>query len=283
LELLRNLGTGFQAAREATQDKSPLVRAHAVAALEQMSAQAKLRAVAPLLKDPSRRVRTEAARVVASTPPHLMTVDQRLSLSSALEEFKRAQTAMADMPWAHLNLGVLYSDLGQQVQAENEYRTAIQLDPTFLPAHVNLANLLNQSGRNQDAEKVLRQALASAAGQGQLHYNLGLLLAEMGRLEEAVHVLATAADLMPNRARIRYNRALALQHLGRREEAERAMLRAYAIDATDPDIVYALAIFYLQVGEWEKAYPFAVKLRELRPGDPNPRQLLEQIQQNINK
>ena len=282
LELLRHFGaTGFQAAKSATGDKDPLVRAHAAAALEQMEAQSKLRTVAPLLQDSFGRVRIEAARVLASVPPVLFTVDQRDAFGAALEEFKEAQFAMADMPWAHLNLGVMYTDLGERHQAEEAYRTAIRLDSTFLPAQINLANLLNQSGRNREAEQILRQAVSRAADQGELHYNLGLLLAEMGKLDEAVQVLARAADLMPNRARIRYNRALALQHLGRRQEAEDALLQAYEVDPEDADIVYALAIFYLQGGDWERALGFAETLQKLLPAAPGPRQLLEEIRRNI--
>ena len=284
LELLRSFGaTGFGAATGATQDEDPMVRAHAVAALGQMEPRGRLRTVAPLLTDPFRRVRIEAARVLASVPQALFTVDQRPAFDAALEEFKAAQTAMADMPWAHLNLGVMYTDLGREHQAEEAYWTAIRLDPTFLPAQINLANLLNQSGRNQEAEQILRQALSRAADQGELHYNLGLLLAEMGKLEEAVQVLARAADLMPNRARIRYNRGLALQHLGRREEAEAAMLKAHEVDPDDADIVYALAIFYSQGGEWEKALGFAERLQTLLPAEPGPRKLLEQIRANLTR
>ena len=284
LELLRNFGSaGFAAARKAIRDKDPMVRAQAAAALEQMADQRRLSAVAPLLQDSSGRVRIEAARVLASVPGSLFTQDQKRAFEAALREFKEAQMVMADMPWSHLNLGVLYSVQGNQQLAEGSYKTAIRLDPSFLPARVNLANLLNQSGRNQEAEKVLRQALVRAADHGELHYNLGLLLAEMGRLEEAVQVLARAADLMPNRARIRYNRALALQHLGRREEAEAAMLKAHEVDPEDTDIVYALAVFYSQGGDWEKALGFAETLNRLLPAEAGPRQLLEQIRRNITR
>lgn len=282
LELLRRFGAiGFEAARKATRDEDPMVRAQAAAASEQTAVRSRLRTIAPLLTDSSGRVRIEAARVLASVPPALFSSDQRKAFGAALEEFKEAQITMADMPWAHLNLGVMYTDLGKPSQAERAYRTAIQLDPTFLPAQINLSNLLNQTGRDQEAEQVLRQAVSRSADHGELHYNLGLLLAEMGKLEEAVQVLARAADLMPNRARIRYNRGLALQHLGRREEAEKAMLRAHEIDPNDPDIVHALAIFYAQTGDWEKALGFAETLQTLLPAEPGPRRLLEQIRRNI--
>jgi tetratricopeptide (TPR) repeat protein len=281
-ELLRRFDSaGFAAARKATRDRDPMVRAQAVAALERLPDRSKLRTIAPLLKDPITRVRIEAARVLASAPRSLFSQSQQKSFGTALNEFKEAQLAMSDMPWSHLNLGVMFSDMGHNHLAEKSYKIAIRLDPTFLPAQVNLANLLNQSGRNQEAEKVLRAALITAADQGELHYNLGLLLAEMGRLEEAVQVLAKASDLMPNRARIRYNRALALQHLGRREEAEETMLKAHEVDPEDADIVYALVIFYSQIEDWEQALLYAEKLIRLRPSETGPQQLLDQIRSNI--
>lgn len=282
LELLRRFGpAGFAAARKATEDGDPMVRAQAAAALEQMPDQSRLQAVAPLLRDPVTRVRIEAARVLASVPRSLFTAAQRRAFEVALSEFKAAQMTMADMPWAHLNLGVMYSDLGERQEAETAYRTAVSLDSTFLPAYLNLANLLNRWGRNQEAEKILRAAMTDLADHGEIHYNMGLLLAEMGRLEEAVQVLERAADLMPNRARIRYNQGLALQHLGRRQEAERVMLNAHEIDPEDADIVYALVLLYSQTGDWEKANNFAERLTQLRPREVGPRQLLEQIRNNL--
>jgi tetratricopeptide (TPR) repeat protein len=238
-----------------------------------------LAAATPLLTDPLRGVRIEAARVLAAVLAEQLTSPQRRAFAEALNEYKAVQEVDADQPAAHLNLGVLQAMVGQPEQAMQSYQTAIRLDPSFLPARFNLANLYNQLGRNTEAIEVLQGGLRWAPKQGDLYYSLGLVLAEEQRLAEAAEALATAANLLPQRARVRYNYALTLQRLGRRAEAETALLKAYGMDRHDPDIVYALALLYAQQQQWRQALPYAEELYRLLPDAPEPRQLLQRLQE----
>jgi len=155
------------------------------------------------------------------------------------------------------------------------------LDADFLPAYFNLATLYNEMRRNADAERVLREALERFPEEGELHYSLGLLLAEEQHLSDAADALARAADLLPQRARVRYNLALALQHLGRHAEAEAALLRAREVDPRDPGILHAVAVFYVQQGDWERARTYAQQLVALAPGAPGPIQMLQRIETEL--
>jgi predicted CXXCH cytochrome family protein len=267
----------FTATANASYDGDALVRAAALAALDRLPAEQRLPIAAPHLDDLVRAVRVEAARVLAGVPRERLAPAQRRAFGAALGESQQAQQAMADTAAAHFNLAVLRADLGDLERAEESYRTAIEMDPEFLPARFNLATFYNGIRRNAEAEQVLRDALARFPDEGELHYSLGLLLSEEQRLPEAADELARAADLLPGRARVRYNFALALQHLERRVEAEAALLAAHEIDRGDPAIVHAVAIFYVQQGAWARARPYAEKLIALAPGAPGPIQMLERI------
>ncbi len=280
LELLRRYGTaGAQTIIPALEDRHPMIRAAAVSGLDGFSPQAKLEAAVPLLQDPVRAVRVEAARVLASVPPQRFTPEQRQQFAAALDEFMAVQTAMADTPRAHLNLAVLKAQQGDTAAAEQSYRTALQLDPAFLPARFNLANLYNQMGRNPEAERVLQEALKESPEEGELYYSLGLLLAEDQRLEEAAEALHQASEHLPKRARVHYNYGLTLQHLGRRPEAETALRAAHQIDPNDASVLQALAIFYVQGRRWDQAATFAEQLVRLYPNAPGPQRMLQQIRQ----
>jgi tetratricopeptide (TPR) repeat protein len=282
LELLRAQGPEAAAVLvAATRDRDPLVRAAAVGGLDSLPPEPRLEAAAPLLEDPLRLVRVEAARVLASLPAERFPPRQRRVFEAALVEYEEAQRAQADLPSAHLNLGALRASMGDRDLAERSYRKALSLDPGFLPARANLAHLYNQMGRNRDAERVLREGIARVSEAGELHYSLGLLLAEEGRLEEAAEALGAAVVRLPDRARVRYNRGLALQRLGRQVEAEAALLAARQLDRRDPAIANALAILYAQQQRWEKALPFAEELVKLAPEAPGPRQLLWRIRQEL--
>jgi len=92
-------------------------------------------------------------------------------------------------------------------------------------------------------------------------------------------MLERAVARMPDRARVRYNYALTLRHLGKNADALDAMIKAHETDKTDPAIVQAIAIFYIQEGQWERALPFAELLMTLVPDAEGPKQMLKQIQQ----
>jgi len=279
LDLLRaDPGAAGAAAADAARDPDPLVRAAAAGAMEALPIAQRVTLAAPLLDDAVRAVRVAAARVVAAVPPALLSAAQQRRLAAALGEAARGLEAMADMPSTHLNLGVLAEARGSDARAEESYRTALRMDPYFLPARANLATLYNRTGRNADAERELREGIRRQPGAGELHYSLGLLLAEEDRFEEAAPALARAAELIPGRARVRYNLALVLSKLGRETEAERALLEASRLDPLDPDILYAAAYRCAERGEWERALPLARKLVELRPGDGEAQGLLRRIQ-----
>ena len=278
LELLRPLGqTGIAAARTTLSDPDPLVRATAVGGLEPLPLAARRSILEPLLADPVRAVRLEAARILAEAWGGDGGAAAGEALAAAAVEYLDAQTAVADMAPARLGLGVVRQRQGARAQAEAEYRAALALDPRFTPARFNLANLLNEEGRNPEAETVLRRGLEYAPDEPELHYSLGLLLAEEGRLNEAVESLAEAA-VPTARARVHYNYGLALQLAGRLDEAEAALRDARRRDDRDPDVVLALARLLMDRQRWSEASEFAAALVRLVPTAPGPQRLLNEIQ-----
>ena len=280
LELLRQYGTaGAKAIVEALQDTDPMIRVAAVDGLSGFPPRAMLEAAAPLLSDPVRAVRIEAARVLASVPAERFSPEQRQAFEAALDDYIAVQRAQADMPSAHMNLAILNTHQGQPGLAEQSYRTALKLDPAFLPARFNLSTLYNQTNRNGDAEYILREGIRLAPKEGELYYSLGLLLAEEQRLEDAADALSHAAGLLPARARVHYNYGLTLQHLGRRPEAETALLKAHQLDPNDASVLHALTIFYIQGKQWDDAAAYAEQLVRAYPNASEPRQMLHHIRQ----
>ncbi|MCZ6873009.1 MAG: tetratricopeptide repeat protein, partial [bacterium] len=278
LELLRPYGTaGASAIVTALQEANPLLRVTAVGSLEGFPPRSRLEAAAPLLHDPIRAVRMEAARVLSAIPADAFSSTQRQDFEAALSEYTALQRAMADTPGAHLNLAVVEANQGQFASAEQSYQTALRLDRAFLPARFNLATLYNRMGRNTDAERILREALRHAPEEGELYYSLGLLLAEEKRLADAVDAVRQATEVLPERARVQYNYGLTLQHLGRRSEAEAALLKAYQLEPEDARVLQALAVFYIQAQQWGPAATYAEQLVRLYPNTPGPQRLLRQI------
>ena len=145
-----------------------------------------VRMAAPLLRDPVRSVRVEAARALAGVDPQTLTPEQRSAFSVALMELWAAEMSSADRAEAHLNLGLLQARRGQPDEAEAQYRTALRLEPDFVPALVNLADLDRARGRDQDGVGLLRQALRTEPNNAEAHHALGLLLVRQRKYAEAL-------------------------------------------------------------------------------------------------
>lgn len=82
---------------------------------------------------------------------------RRGNVELARKRFLRARDLNADLPAPHHALGVLADrrELGRE--AEGHYRTALKVDPGFVPARANLARRLFQRGAFDDArEQFLR-------------------------------------------------------------------------------------------------------------------------------
>lgn len=278
--LFNDSSTDIDGRIKATLDADPVVRASAADGLEATPAATRTAALTPLLGDPVRAVRIAAARSLSSLPRNQLDSSRLADFDAAVAEYIVAQSISLDMPGAHLNLAVLYQNIGRIDLAEAHYLDALRLDPDFTPARANLARLYNAASRNADAERVLVEGLKRMPDIGELQYSLGLLLAEQNRLPEAATVLAKATTLLPQRSRIQYNLGLTLLQLGRRQLAEKALLDAQALDPQDADPAYALATFYAQGGQREKAIEWAEKRLQLRPGDTQARQLLLQLRGN---
>ena len=278
VEALRSYGAEALAAIEdATADPDPLVRASAAGGLDRLPPRRQAEALGPLLTDPVRAVRIEAARGLAGVPRTALADAERAAFGAARAELVDARMAAADQPAAHLDLGVLAAGEDRLGDAEAAYRTALRLDPFFLPARFNLATLLNRLGRNTEAEAVLSGGIDRAPDEGELHYSLGLLLAEEQRLDEAAESLGRASALIPDRVRVAYNHGLALETLGRLAAAETAFLEASRRSARDPDVLLALARILLRQGDLERAQEYARQLIAVDPGSPAAQRMANEI------
>ncbi len=203
----------------ALRDPDPQLRLGALNAVAPLSPITRWQMVSPLLSDPVRTVRIEAAGQLLDIPPDQVPADKRASLEQALDEYLAAQHANADNPSAQLNLAVYYQSRNQLALAEQAYERALLLDPYFEAAYVNLADLYRASLRDPDGERLLTEALERIPQAAALHFSLGLLEVRQKQLQQAMVPLARALELQPDNQRYRYVFAVALNSAGQRQKA----------------------------------------------------------------
>ena len=267
----------------ATRDADAEVRAAAADSLEAADPALRVRALAPLLTDPVRGVRTSAARSLAGVDRAAFDATQLRAFDAALAEYIAAQKTALDMPGARLNLAVIAQQTGAPERAEAEYLAALKIDPDFTPARANLAQFYAARGDLPAAERVLAEGVKRVPAQGELQYSLGLVLAEQGKLAEATTALARAAKLLPDRARVHYNLALALQQGGKLRDAESAFEKAQRLDPQDAAMPYALAVLYAQQQRYRDALAAAEQAQRLAPGNAQLDRFVEQLRSQAAK
>ena len=258
-------------------DVDALVRRGAAEGVSGIGASDRIALLAPLLHDPVRTVRMEALDALLGLPrSELMPADQQ-ALDAAIAEHRRINLANADRAESQVNLGSLEARLGNLAAAQAAYQTAIDLEPAFTPAYINLADLYRMQGLEDKAEASLRHGVEVESQVAELHYALGLALVRQKRLPDAVQELAQAARLQPEQVRYTYVHAIALNELGDAKGAIRLLTAAQQRHPANREVITALVQFSAESGDTEGARRWAQKLAELSPGDPQVRQLLEQL------
>jgi len=259
------------------EDADPLVRRAAVRAFEALPAEQRIGEVAPLLRDPVRTVRMEAAWVLADVPVDRLPMDDRDAFDSALADFVDAQMANADRPEAQLALGNLAVRQGRGGDARRAYEEAIRLYPEFVPAYGNLADLFRSVGQDEEAARVLTSGLDQLPGNAELLHVLGLLRVRQGRMDDALDLLSQAARQRPDDVRFGYVYAIALNGAGRTTDALAELVRVHEVVPADREVLAALVTVNRDTGDLEQARLYAKKLLSLAPDDPRIVRLAREV------
>jgi Flp pilus assembly protein TadD len=105
---------------------------------------------------------------------------------------------------ARLSRGVVLQSAGRLDEAEQEYRAALDANPTQLRASHNLGAVRFARGDLAGAEALFRRELALNPGDDLAHYDLAVVLMRRGRLGEAVEALHASVRSNPQDAGVRH-------------------------------------------------------------------------------
>jgi predicted CXXCH cytochrome family protein len=257
-------------------DPSALVRLGALQALANMPLNARAPLGAPLLTDPLRAVRIEAASALAPVASQLDAA-QKAAFDRAAAEYIAAERYRADRPEHRTNLGSFLAVLGRYDEAALEFRAALALDPRFVPAYVNFADMLRLQGREAAATDVLRDGLRAVPTGASLHHALGLALIRQNQTGVALDELRQAATLDPSDPRFSYVYAVALNSTGNPAGAIGVVEQALKRHPYNRDLLTVRVLFQRDSGNLAAARRAAEQLASVFPGDPAVRRLISEL------
>ena len=143
-------------------DPDPLVRAAAVGAQRMAEPQDRVLRLLPLLADPVRSVRMEAAKALLDAPIARLPAPAQADLDAAMTEWRAALASRLDFPETHLQLAGIALTMRAFPQAEAAFREVVRLDPQRSEAWVMLVRIAAALRGPDAARLVLDEALEAA-------------------------------------------------------------------------------------------------------------------------
>ena len=241
------------ALQKALNDPDPLLRYTAVENYMTSDSSGLFRILVPLLNDPVKSVRMQAANRLSTYRKGAFNEIQHRLFLKALDEYKNAQEYVADFPAGRYNLGNYYSKLNDLPKAAENYREALAIDNLFYPAKVNLAIIYYKQGMTGPAEEIFHDLIINHPEIRDGYFYLSLLYGEQKKYTEAIALLEKASAMPGNNPRIFYNLGLLYQIIGQNDKCEATLLKGLGQDPCNFDLLYALFAFYMNQNKREKA------------------------------
>ncbi|ARN75756.1 tetratricopeptide repeat protein [Oceanicoccus sagamiensis] len=265
LQILRNYPNQYaiNTALLQLESSNPQLRLAAIEVIELLPEQQIIRNVWPLMSDPVKAIRMEAARLLA---PMLVSRSvalqpaQKQTVQKAVDEYIASIKLNADTPAGQMQLGVVYQSINQWALSEQAYRQALVIEPQYIPALLNMADLYRATGQDQQALPLLEKALLIDSNNVSANYAMGLLMIRLKQLDKATAYLEVAASQAPEIIRYTYVYAVALFESGKRDWAITTLKRALQRSPGNTDILSALAGYLQMMGRNEEAQQYSVQL-----------------------
>lgn len=206
-----------------------------------------------------------------------MTLVQRSAFATANQELVAEQMKDADQPKADPNPGLL--DVRQQrlAEAEAQYRTALWLDPAFVPAMVNLADLDRTLGMNHYSAELLRRATTTEPNNTDVQFSLGLPQFRRRNDADAPVLLRRASELAPNNVHYSHVHAIALNIRGASGQAVTVVECAHHRHPSDCDIPVAPVSLARNKADFAAAPLYGRELTSRYPADMHFRAMVQDI------
>ena len=195
-----------------------LLRVAAITSIASFPASEGWRMLMTLAGDPAASVRFEAGRVISGMIAEI-PLEKMDTFVGMVQEYRGGLGKSLDMPSTQTELGNLELSLGKTKQAHSAYKTALRVEPDYVPARLNLADYYRGTAEEDKAASLLKQTLEFAPDSGAANYSYALSLVRQGDTERALRYFKTAIEQRDSQPTYAYVYAVALDSVSRTPEA----------------------------------------------------------------
>lgn len=198
----------------------------------------------------------------------------RLRRTDQAEESLRRAVALDESAEAHNNLGNFLKDQKRIIEATDEYRQALELNPQYANAHYNPGDALWMKGELEQAAGCFERAATDGSVRAVALPSLGKVLLSLGCGKKAEEALRAALALSPGDAALQSDLGDALQAQGLFDEAADFYRKSLELDPTTIHTWYSLGCVEISREQYAAA---VLCLREAMRIEPD----LPEVQQNL--
>lgn len=184
--------------------------------------------------------------------------------SVALDYAQRAAQSAPDDPHLWFLLGYAARLARKSQLSIDAYNRGLHLSPSSLDGLSGLAQTYNSIGRRDEAERLLTQVLSADSKRINDAELLGEIFLQSGQYDRALGVLKPADASQPS-ARVELLIALSYQRMKEFEQANHYLELARTHAPGSPEVERALAAYYRETGDYEKAIAMLKGIRGANP------------------
>ncbi len=188
-----------------------------------------------------------------------------------------------ESPSAHLNLSLVQQSYFDLPAATRSARTALDLDPGFVPAMVQYSRLLYGAGHSAQAQRVVQQAVALAPEEATVHSALGFVLLGQAKTDAAVAEFERAIQINSGLANPHLGLGIALMRRGQFTDAVAEILVATTLEPRLSIYHSYLGKAFYEERKFEQAFSALDAAVELDPRDPTPHLYSGIFQNDLNR
>src|SRR5216683_2973167 len=197
---------------------------------------------------------------------------QKGDRSRAERELQTAIQQKPDSVSSHFALGSVFEDEKKLGSAEEEFRSALKIDPHFAPGAIKLSEVLITEGKPQAAVACLEDAVKQAPPDqaAPVQAALGVAYAENGEMEKALATLKNLVAAQPDSADAHFNLGMLYAKQGQSKDEEGALTEfreALRLDRDMDPARIALGRVLISMQKYSDAAPVVLEYTRRQPRD----------------
>lgn len=245
----------------------PLIRLNTIQSIN-LATPANLPLLQKALNDPTKAVRTEAARLISQSTGLNVETPFAERYKQALSEYEKILHYNVDFPVGKINLAGYYYSTGDLAKAEIFYKKALEQDRELSLVNLNLAYLCNQTNRKEEAQQYFRAYLNANPTDAQATFSFALLQSELGLYDQSLETMLKTKELDSSLPRLHRNIAMMYDYKNDYNNAQKFLRMELDLNP-DEQIYIELLQLYIKQGELKKALQLCDEIIGRYPNNQN--------------